>query len=146
VEITRNIMARLRFSREESEQVEALVANHMRFMDAPKMKASTLKRFLRLPQFDEHLELHRQDCLSSHGGLDNYEFVQETRDKLGEEEISPPRLVNGADLIAAGYRPGPRFGEVLRAVEDAQLEGRVRDREAALALAKSLMDTQAPLG
>lgn len=138
VEITRKIMSRLRFSREETEQVEALVNNHMRFMDAPRMKESTLKRFMRLPHFEEHLELHRQDCLSSHGGLENYEYVRSRREELGQEQIAPPRLLTGTDLIAAGYKPGPQFGEMLRAAEDAQLEGRVTTKEEALAFVKSV--------
>ncbi|MEP6539860.1 MAG: CCA tRNA nucleotidyltransferase [Bryobacteraceae bacterium] len=139
VELTRGIMARFRFSNDEARQVEALVANHMRFMDTPRMKESTLKRFLRLPELDEHLELHRLDCSSSHGSLDNYDFVLEKRAEFGEEKIAPPRLVTGQDLIDAGYRAGVEFGRVLREVEDAQLEGRVTTKEEGLALAKRLM-------
>ncbi len=134
VVMTRNIMGRLRFSKEEIAQVEGLVGNHMRFKDAPRMKDSTLKRFLRLPAFDEHLELHRLDCASSHRMLDNYEYVKIKRDEFGREQIAPPRLVTGRDLIEAGYTPGPEFGSILNALEDAQLEGRVRTREEALAL------------
>jgi poly(A) polymerase len=134
VEMTRAIMARLRFSRDEIEQVEALVANHMRFKDAPRMKDSTLKRFLRLERFDEHLELHRLDCESSHRMLDNYEYVKAKRDEFGREQIAPPRLVTGQDLIAAGYTPGPEFGRLLNAIEDAQLEGRVRTKQEAMEL------------
>jgi poly(A) polymerase len=140
VEITRRILTRLRFSNEEIKQVEALVANHMRFKDAPRMKESTLRRFMRLPGFEEHLELHRLDCVSSHGGLDNYEYVKSRLSELGEEQIAPPRLVTGKDLIEAGFAPGPEFGRVLNLVEDAQLEGRVRTREDALQLAIELMD------
>jgi poly(A) polymerase len=104
------------------------------------MKESTLRRFLRLPDFEEHLELHRLDCVSSHGGLDNYEYVKYRLSELGEEQIAPPRLVTGNDLIEAGFAPGPEFGRVLNLVEDAQLEGRVRTREDALQLAIELMD------
>jgi poly(A) polymerase len=138
VEMTRAIMSRLRFSRDEIEQVEALVANHMRFKDAPRMKDSTLKRFLRLERFDEHLELHRLDCESSHRMLDNYEYVKAKRDEFGREQIAPPRLVTGQDLIEAGYTPGPEFGQLLNAIEDAQLEGRVRTKEEALKLLSGL--------
>jgi poly(A) polymerase len=119
----RCILTRLRFSREQMEQIEALVANHMRFKDVPHMKDSTLKRFLRLPEFQEHLELHRLDVLSSNRNLDSYEIVKRKLAELSEEELKPSRLLTGADLIAAGYTPGPRFTEILGAVEDAQLEG-----------------------
>jgi putative nucleotidyltransferase with HDIG domain len=134
VRIASEILGRLRFSRDETEQIEALVANHMRFKDVPQMKDSTLKRFLRLPQFEEHLELHRLDCLASHGRLDNYEFVKRKLAELSQEELKPPRLLTGADLIAAGYAPGPRFSEILGAVEDAQLEGLIHTAGEALEL------------
>lgn len=133
VRMAHEILNRLRLPHKDVEQVEALVANHMRFKDVDRMKESTLKRFLRLPKFEEHLELHRLDCLSSHGRLDNYELVRRKLEELPEEELKPARLVTGTDLIAAGYSPGPRFSEILSAVEDAQLEGRVRTREDALA-------------
>lgn len=139
VELTRGIMARFRFSNDEARQVEALVANHMKFMDTPRMKESTLKRFLRLAEMDEHLELHRLDCLSSHGSLANYAFVREKRAEFGAEKIAPARLVTGQDLIAAGYRAGPEFGRVLGEVEDAQLEGRVKTKEEGLEMAKRLL-------
>jgi putative nucleotidyltransferase with HDIG domain len=138
VEITRKIMTRLRFSNEEIERVEALVANHMKFAHVHQMKESTLKRMFRLQEFDEHLELHRLDCESSHRMLQNYEYAKAKREELGKEQIAPPRLLTGRDLIAAGYEPGPEFGRILDAVEDAQLEGRVRTREEALELARQL--------
>lgn len=135
VELTRNILSRLRFANDDIRQVEELVDNHMRFKDAPRMKESTLKRFMRLKRFEEHLELHRLDCTSSHGYLDNYEFVRRKLEQLGEEAIRPPRLITGEDLIEAGFVPGPDFGRVLQIVEDAQLEERVATREEALELA-----------
>jgi poly(A) polymerase len=127
------ICARLRFSRRQADQIVALVRNHLRFKDAPQMKESTLKRFLRLENFEEHLELHRLDCLSSHRNLDNYEFVLRAWRTLPQEAIRPPRLLTGHDLIAAGYQPGPRFQQILQAVEEAQLENRITSREEALA-------------
>jgi putative nucleotidyltransferase with HDIG domain len=135
VELARGIMRRFHFSNADCEQVLALVANHMKFKDVPRMKESTLKRFLRMPRFDEHLELHRLDCLNSNGHLDTYEFVSQKRNETPPEELKPPRLITGDDLIHAGYRPGPRFSEILQAVEDAQLEGRIKTREEALELA-----------
>ena len=101
------------------------------------MRESTLKRFFRLDRFDEHLELHRLDCLSSHGNLDNYQFVQGKAHELGKEQISPPPLLTGHDLIQAGYTPGPEFGSILKAVEDAQLEGRIASKEEALEIASA---------
>jgi poly(A) polymerase len=125
------VCRRLRFSNDDTEQVVALVANHLRFKDVQRMRPATLKRFVRLPRFEEHLELHRLDCLASHRNLEAYEFVRRFLEETPPEEVRPPRLLTGDDLIALGYRPGPRFGEVLQALEDAQLEGVVADREAA---------------
>lgn len=141
VRITRDILSRLRFSREQMEQVEALVGNHMKFKDVPQMKESTLKRFMRMPSFEEHLELHRLDCLSSNKRLENYEFVKDKLAELTEEHLRPERLLHGADLIAAGYEPGPRFTEILQAVEDAQLEGRVRTAGEAMELVRERFPT-----
>ena len=132
VRMAHEICARLHFSNDDTEQVEALVANHMRFKDVERMKDSTLKRFLRLSQFDEHMELHRMDCLASHGGLDLYDFVAEKLRTTLPEEIRPEPLMTGRELIELGYAPGPRFKEILAAVEDAQLEGRVQSTEQAV--------------
>jgi poly(A) polymerase len=132
VKMAAEILRRLRFSNHETDQILALVDNHMRFGAVQRMKQSTLKKFLRLPAFEEHLELHRIDCLSSHGQLDAYEYTREQMRSLPPEAIRPTPLITGRDLIEAGYEPGPRFKEVLTAVEDAQLEGRLTSREAAL--------------
>ena len=134
VKMAAEICRRLRFSGGETDQILALVDNHMRFADVQRMKQSTLKKFLRLPAFDEHLELHRIDCLSSHGQLDSYEYASEQLQSLPPEVIRPTPLITGQDLIEAGYEPGPRFKEILAAVEDAQLEGRLTSREAAMEL------------
>ena len=125
VEMARAILNRLRCSRDDTDQVESLVAHHMHFKDVGRMKESTLKRLMRLPRFDEHLELHRLDCLAGRGNLETYELVKRKWEEMTAEEIKPAPLITGADLIAAGYRPGPRFGEILSAVEDAQLEHRL---------------------
>jgi putative nucleotidyltransferase with HDIG domain len=134
VRIAHDILGRLRFSREDCAQILSLVENHMRFGDVEKMKESTLKRFFRLPHFDEHLALHRLDCLSSHGDLRLYEFAKQRRDELPEEEVRPALLVTGRDLISAGYQPGPHFKEMLAIAEDAQLEGRIHTRDEGLNL------------
>ena len=130
--ITEAICRRLRFSNHETEQILALVHNHMRFADVERMKESTLKRFLRLPRFEEHLALHRLDADSSNGILTYYNFVREKLDSFGPAAMRPVPLVTGNDLIAAGLEPGPRFKEILSAVEDGQLEGRFQSREEAL--------------
>jgi putative nucleotidyltransferase with HDIG domain len=132
VETAEAILTRLHFPNNQIRRVTALVANHMRFKDAPRMKVSTLKRFLRLDDFPEHLELHRLDCTASHGRLDNYRLMQQKMRELPPQEIQPQPLITGADLIAAGYRPGPAFARILAAVEDAQLESRIQTREDAM--------------
>jgi len=137
VKIAEEICDRLRFSKDDAAQVLALVDNHMRFGHVSRMKESTLKRFLRLPKFGEHLALHRADSLASHRNLSTYEFVQKKLAEIPPEKIRPVPLVTGDDLIAAGYAPGPRFREILEAVEDAQLEGRLSSHEAALEFVKS---------
>jgi poly(A) polymerase len=126
------ICRRLRMSNDDTEQIVALVGNHMRFGDALKMKPSTLKRFLRLHDFDEHLEMHRMDCLASHGDLSIHAFLTQKLADTPAHEIRPQPLVSGHDLIEMGYKPGPRFREILAALEDLQLEGRVKTREEAL--------------
>jgi poly(A) polymerase len=132
VKIAAEICRRLRFSNDQTDQILALIDNHMRFGQIFKMKESTLKRFLRLPGFEEHLELHRIDCLSSHGMLDAYDYAQKRLRSMPPEAIRPAPLITGRDLIEAGYEPGPRFKEILSAVEDAQLEGRMATREDAM--------------
>ena len=138
VRIAEEICARLRFSNDDTAQIVALVANHMRFGDVMKMKQSTLKRFLRLPRFEEHLALHRMDCLSAHGDLTLYDFAKSEYETTSEEQVRPRLLVNGRDLIAAGYKPGPRFKEMLELTEDAQLEGRIASTEDGLRLVREV--------
>jgi len=139
VEMSRHILARLKVSHEMTHRATELVAHHMRFSDVHRMRQSTLKRFLRMDHFDEHLALHRLDCLSSNRRLENYEYAKRLWEELPPEQLRPARLITGADLIAAGYEPGPLFASVLRSVEDAQLEGAVGSRDEALALAEQLM-------
>jgi poly(A) polymerase len=136
------ICRRFHLSNEETHQVCSLVANHMRFGDVMKMKESTLKRFFRLPRFEEHLELHRLDCLSSHRDLSLYDFAREKFHTLPAQQIRPEPLITGADLIAAGLPPGPKFKALLTAIEDAQLEGAITSKDEALSLVKSLMEQE----
>ncbi len=151
VRIAEEILARLRFSNGDAEQILALIKNHMRFGDIRQMKQSTLKRFLRLPNFEEHLELHRLDASSAHGDLSLYDFARARFEAEPAPDLRPAPLLTGDDLIAAGYRPSPQFKPMLALAEDAQLEGAATTREAALALVRAAYpfappsrDTQPP--
>ncbi len=138
--IAKGLLERLRFSNDDVEQVTALVAHHMKFKDVTKMRPSTLKRFLRMPHFGDHLELHRLDCLASNGRRDSYDFVRLKLAELSVQTLHPPRLISGRDLISAGYLPGPAFAEALGAVETAQLEGEIQTPGQALERAKQVLD------
>ena len=131
-EMTEAIMERLRFSRAEIDATVEMVRQHMVFKDVPRMRIAKLKRFMARPTFEDELELHRVDCTSSHGMMENYEFLVQKREEFANEPIIPPPLVRGDDLIAMGMKPGPRFGEILEAVETRQLEGALKTREEAL--------------
>jgi tRNA nucleotidyltransferase/poly(A) polymerase len=135
--IAREVLTRLRFSNADIDQVIALIANHMRFKHVTEMRDSKLKRMLRMDRFEEHLELHRLDCRSSHGHLENYEFAKAKFEESPPEVLRPPRLLSGDDLKAAGYRPGPAFARMLEAVEDAQLDSKIHSKEEALELVQS---------
>ncbi len=131
-EIASDACRRLRMPNAVTETVAALIASHMTFMDVANMRESRLVRFLREPWFEDALELHRLDCEASHRKLDNWRLCKERYESLEPDRIRPPRLVTGHDLIEMGYEPGPRFREILTAVEDAQLEGRLSSREGAI--------------
>jgi len=146
VKIAEEICERLRFSNHDATQIIALVNNHMRFGHATRMNQSTLKKFLRMPAFDQHLALHRADSLASHGNLSTYNFIREKLAEIPPEKIRPVALVTGDDLIAAGYTPGPKFREILEAVEDAQLEGRLSSHEAALDFVKRAFPLSGKIG
>jgi poly(A) polymerase len=136
VAIGAEICRRFRFSNDDTRQILELIQNHMRFADASRMKASTLKRFFRLESFDQHLALHRMDCLAASGNLDQWNFVRERYEAMPEEAVRPKPLLTGRELIAAGYVPGAQFKEMLHAVEDAQLEGAIATEADALALVR----------
>ncbi len=131
VRMAEAICERFRFSNEDTEQILALVDNHMKFGAVEEMRASTLKKFVRLPRFEEHLALHRLDCLSSHRNLDSYEFVQRFLEVTPPEQVRPERLLTGDDLQEMGFKPGPLFSQILQALEESQLEGQIRTREEA---------------
>jgi len=142
VKMAEEICLRLRFSNDDTQEILALVANHMRFADVERMNESTLKKFLRMPHFEEHLELHRMDCQSSHGDLTSYNYARKKLASIPPETMRPKPLINGDDLIVLGYAPGPRFKEILSAVEDAQLEGSLHSKEEALDFVRRLFPPQ----
>jgi poly(A) polymerase len=127
--MTGAICDRFRFTNRQTDRITQLVRDHLKFKDLPQMRTSTLKRFLRQEGFEEHLELHRLDCLGSHRNLENWNYAKTLLEQLGPEEIRPPRLLAGDDLVRLGYAPGPLFKEILRWVEDTQLENQIRDAE-----------------
>ena len=131
------ICRRFRFSNEDTEQIVALIANHMRFKDVERMRSSTLKRFVRMPRFDEHMELHRLDCTSSHRHLNAYNFVTKMLAETAPEAIHPPKLLTGDDLLELGYKQGPVFSQILASLEDAQLEGKIETKEEATRYVRS---------
>ena len=131
-QMTERIMERLRFSRDEINAAVEIVDGHMVFKDVQKMRVSRLKRFMARPHFDDEFILHKVDCASSHGMLDNYEFLLRKKEEFASEPLIPPPLVNGRDLIRLGWKPGPEIGRVLEAVETRQLEGALASRDQAL--------------
>jgi poly(A) polymerase len=127
-EMAAAILQRLKFPNAQTETILALIHEHMMFMHVRDMRPGRLKRFLRQPDFDLHLELHRLDCLGSHGMLDNYTFCREKLVALPTEQLHPQRLLTGDDLIVRGYTPGPLFKIILIAVEEAQLNGEIQTK------------------
>ena len=127
-----DICRRLRVSREDTHRVVDLVKDHLRFIHVQQMRESTLKKFLRKDHFDDHLELHRLDCLASHRDLSNYEFCCRKLSEIGEETLKPELFLSGHDLIELGFKPGPIFSSILSALEDKQLEQEISSRDEAL--------------
>lgn len=136
-EMAETILKRLKCSNETIERVKSLIDQHLKFKDAPKMRTSKLKRFLRQAHFDEHLELHRLDCTSSHRNLELYEFCEQKLQEIPPEVIKPPRLITGKELIDLGFKPGPQFSQILNEIETEQLEGNLQTKEDAIEYIKS---------
>lgn len=132
-EMAREILKRFRYSNAITDAVVSGVANHMTFKDVQKMRTSKLKRFMARETFEDELELHRVDCAGSNGNLGNYDFLVARREEFANKPLIPPRLVTGKDLIDRGWKPGPRFKEVLTRIQDLQLEGSLTTREEAFA-------------
>ena len=135
--IGREILGRLKFSNDDTEQILSLVEHHMRFKDVARMRPATLKRFVRLPRFEEHMALHRLDCLSSNRNLEAYEYVREFLQATPPEVVRPQKLVTGEDVLALGFKPGPAIGKILASVEEAQLNGELATRAEAISFVES---------
>jgi poly(A) polymerase len=140
VRMAETICERFRFSNDDTEQIAALVDNHMKFGAVEEMRKATLKKFVRLPRFEEHLALHRLDCLSSHRNLESYEFVQKFLEETPPAEVRPERLLTGDDLMAMGFQPSPLFSRILGEVEDVQLDGKIKTRDEAKAFVLDKFD------
>lgn len=141
-EMAEKIMGRLKFSNEEIGRVVSMVRQHMAFMNLKDMRKASLKRFMRQPNFDELLDLHRIDCMASNGMLDSYDFCKAELAAMPPEVIKPLPLISGRDLIEMGMKPGPAFKDLLKDIEDAQLEGSIKTRDEALALVKSIVENK----
>jgi putative nucleotidyltransferase with HDIG domain len=138
-EMAEKVMMRLRFPRHEIDLVVEAVRNHMIFKDVQQMRPARLRRFMARPHFGVELELHRVDCAASHGDLDNHRFLVNKASEFAREPLIPAPLVRGDDLISMGLKQGPRIGELLEAVQTAQLEGEIKTRAEAIELLKSLV-------
>ncbi len=130
--MSEQIMKRLRFANDEIRSVSECVANHMKFADVQKMRSGKLKQFVARPTFADELELHRIDCASSHGMLENYYFLKEKLKEYAEEELKPKPFLNGHDLIKLGLTPGPVMKPILEEAYELQLEGSIKTPEEAL--------------
>jgi tRNA nucleotidyltransferase/poly(A) polymerase len=139
-EMTEAVMTRLRFPRQEIDKVVEAVRNHMVFKDVQQMRPAKLRRFMARPHFGIELELHRIDCAGSHGDLENYQFLVRKSSEFAQEPLIPPALVRGDDLISMGLKPGPKIGELLEAVQTAQLEGEISTRAEALQLLRTILE------
>ena len=136
-DMSKAICKRLKLSNKQANTIYELIREHLKFKDVFKMRKSTLKRFIGMAEFDLHLQLHLADCQASHGSREAYDFIMQKLQELGEEEIKPKPLIGGKELIDMGYKPGPLFTEILNAVEEAQLEGEIKNTQEALELVAS---------
>ncbi len=134
-DIAKGVCKRLKLSNKSANRVVDMVAKHMKFMNVQKMRESKLKRFLRMENFSDHLELHRLDCISSHNKLDHYYFcINKLKDYSSEDNIilNPPKLIDGKVLVDMGFKPGPIFKKIFKDVESAQLENSIKTKADAI--------------
>lgn len=132
-QMAEKILRRLRFSNHEISDILSCVENHMKFADVQVMRVGKLKQFVSRSNFDTELELHRIDCESSHGKLDNYHFLQKKIEEYRKEDLKPKPMINGNDLLTAGYKAGPVIKTILEQVYELQLEGKFKTKDSALA-------------
>jgi len=130
-QLSRKILKRLKFSNRDSEDIVACVENHMRMMEAPKMRESTLKRLFARTTFEEELLLHRIDCIASHRDLTVWRFLRKKYKEVKERPVIPKPLLNGYELIKIGFTPGPIFGKIHREMIDMQMEGKLKSKSEA---------------
>jgi poly(A) polymerase len=135
-EMAETILRRLKYSNKTIEDVCAMVANHMNFMNVRFMKTAKVKRFMARPTYEQEMELHRVDCASSNGITENYDFLRSKEEEFAAEPLIPPPLVTGKDLIDLGYTPGPQFKKILQAIQTEQLEGKLTEHNQAIAWLK----------
>ena len=125
------ICKRLRFSKKQTDRITSLIRDHLKFKDVFNMRQSTLRRFISTPYFDDHMDMHLADCLASHGMTKAYEFLKDKLEEYKNTEIKPKPLLSGNDLIELGFEPGPKFSEILNAVEEQQLDGYLNNKKEA---------------
>lgn len=143
-ELAARILRRLRFPKKQIQEIVTCVRHHMQFKDVPQMRKATLRRMLLRPTFPLELELHRLDCLGSHGRLDIYEFLRREAGALAREPQIRPPLITGHDLIQLGMKPGPALGRLLAEIRELQLQDELKTRAAALRWAKRRLAEIAP--
>ena len=136
---TEKICKRLKFSNKQTELIVSLVKEHMKFGNIKNMKKSTFKKFVSMENFNDHLKLHKADCLGSHGDLSLYDFTLQKLDQLKNEPILPKPFLNGNDLINLGIKPGPIYKSILSQIFDDQLEGNIKSRDEALIKLKEVI-------
>ncbi len=129
--MAKNILRRMKSSRALMNDVYACIDNHMNFINVTEMRLSTLKKFLSRKTLGDELELHRADCLASHGNTDNYTFLVSKKKEMDEAALKPKPYLTGKDLITLGFTPGPIFGVILDKVYDLQLDEKITTPEEA---------------
>ncbi|MGD0743515.1 MAG: CCA tRNA nucleotidyltransferase [Verrucomicrobiota bacterium] len=120
------ILRRLRFPKKQIEEIVACVRQHMQFKDVKQMRTATLRRLLLRETFPLELELHRLDCLGSHGDLGHYDFLVEQAAELRKKPTIRPPLLTGKDLITLGMKPGPAMGALLSEIRERQLQDELK--------------------
>ena len=135
-EMARDILNRLRFPKKQIDEIVACVLHHMQFKDVKQMRKATLRRLLLREMFPLELELHRLDCLGSHGDLELYNFLVEQAAELKKLPAIRPPLLTGKDLIELGMKPGKELGALLHEIREQQLADELKTPRQAKAWVK----------